>query len=358
MRSSSVAAWLCLAAQHPIAVSACGDRPCASGPRRDDRSHFGVINTDELRLADELVLDGFRDPEEVRVRYGTDLKSENGLWEIRPSPGKGLGLFALRAIPKGTRIVDESPLFTIDPGELVKGQGFAFGAIATAVDAAFSGLNATARAAYLSCPEHRGADDAGWSREALIFRTNGYTMAGGGAIGIFPRIAKVNHSCRPNAGNVDVGGRRVIWAGREIAAGEEVTTTYAPLAQATEERRARLAQWGFRCDCRACAGREDDGKRVEIKRLMDVVERELGRDAFGGDVLLDAEKLVSLVEELGLADYLGKAYKYAAFAASRSGNVGSARLWAMKELSVHEFADTESGYARKARAFLNSLPPD
>ncbi|KAJ0158791.1 SET domain-containing protein 5, partial [Colletotrichum tanaceti] len=298
------------------------------------------------------------------------LKSEDGLWEVRPSPGKGLGVFARRRIPAGTRIIDESPLFTIDPGRLVRGQGFAFASIAAAVDEAFAGLGATARAAFFSCPENRDPHDeaeAEWSREALIFRTNGFTMAGG-AVGVFPRIAKLNHSCRPNAGsasvgggggdssNVDGGARRVIYAGRDIAAGEEVTITYAPLLQPTETRRARLAQWGFTCDCAACTARDDDEQRAEMRRLMEVIKAELGRDDFGMDVLPDAERLVRLVEEVGLVDYLGQAYKYAAYAASRSGKFGAARRWARKELAVHEMADAESRYARETRAFLESLP--
>ncbi|WYZ46321.1 hypothetical protein EsH8_IX_000546 [Colletotrichum jinshuiense] len=367
MRSSRVLAWLWLAAaQHPAAVVGCDtsadtrlngaqvrDAACDSDPCHGERSNFGVI-TEDFPLADGGVPDGLGESEEARVRYGSNLKSEDGLWEVRPSPGKGLGVFALQKIPKGTRIIDETPLFTVDPGTFVSGQGFAFDAIAAAVEKSFAGLNATARAAYLSCPEHRGPGDTE-SREALIFRTNGFTMAGG-TIGIFPRIAKLNHSCRPNSASVSVGGRRVIWAGRDIAAGEEVTITYAPLVQPTEVRRARLAQWGFQCDCQACMARDDDDKRTEMKRLMGLIEQELGSDSFGGDVLPYAEQLVSLVEEVGLVDYLSKAYGYAAYAASRTGKFGAARKWAKKQLSIHEIGDAESGNARETRAFLESLP--
>ncbi|KAF9870358.1 SET domain-containing protein 5 [Colletotrichum karsti] len=375
MRSSQVLMWLCLAAsQHPPAVlgydgSSSGDaqvrdRICDSDSCRHhdgEKGHLGLLDTSDFPLADGSIPDGLGDSEEVRVRYGTNLKSEDGIWEVRPSPGKGLGVFARRKIPKHTIIIDETPLFTVDPGSLVSGQGFAFDTIATAVDEAFERLNATARAAYLSCPENRDADDAKFSREALIFRTNGFTMAGG-TIGIFPRIAKLNHACRPNAASVSVGGRRVIWAGRDIAAGEEVTATYAPLTETTEARRARLAQWGFTCDCQSCAARDggegaaEDLKRVEMKRLTGLVEQELGRDEFGGDVLPLAEKLVKLVEEVGLVDYLSKAYKYAAYSASRAGKYGAARKWAKKELKVHEIADAESVYAKQTREFLDSLP--
>ncbi|TDZ47208.1 N-lysine methyltransferase SMYD2 [Colletotrichum trifolii] len=347
MRSSSVLLWLYAACRHATP---------GSGHEGSEQVHLGRVS-DSFPLADGIAADdGLEDPEEMRVRYGTNLKSDNGLWEVRPSPGKGLGVFALRTIPKHTVIIDESPLFTIDPGTIVSGHGFAFDAIASAVDASFARLNATAKAAYLSCPEHREMEDAGFSREALIFRTNGYTMADG-RIGIFPRIAKVNHSCRPNAAGVSVsGGRRVVWAGRAIAPGEEITATYAPLTQDTAGRRARLAQWGFECECEVCRAGSDDRQRVEMGRLTALLERELGRDAFGGDVLPDAEELVRLVEEDGLADYLAKAYKYAAYAASRSGRFVAARKWAKKELKVHEIADAESKYAKETKAFLESLP--
>ncbi|KZL80292.1 set domain-containing protein 5 [Colletotrichum incanum] len=380
MRSSGVLVWTCLAVafacdggESVLDVELTRDvdaqlreRICALGPLSTENNKTYVGATGEgFPPADGSIPDGLGDSEEARIRYGTNLRSDDGLWEVRTSPGKGLGVFALQKIPAGTRIIDESPLFTIDPGRLVRGQGFAFAAIAAAVDEAFAALNTTARAAFLSCPEHRDLDDedeAAWSREALIFRTNGFTMAGG-TVGIFPRIAKLNHSCRPNAGTASVGGsgsegaaRRVIYAARDINAGEEVTITYAPLVQTTDERRARLAQWGFTCDCAACTARDDDKQRVEMKRLMGVIETELGSDDFGRDVLPDAEKLVRLVEEVELVDYLGKAYKYAAYAASRSGKFGAARRWAKKELAMHEIADAQSRYARETRAFLESLP--
>ncbi|KAI8280126.1 hypothetical protein K4K60_005140 [Colletotrichum sp. SAR11_57] len=371
MRSSRVLLWLWLAvSQQPSPIfgydgseddAQVRDRVCDSDSCHE-QSHLGVLDTGgDFPLADGAVPDGLGDSEEIRVRYGTNLKSEDGLWEVRPSPGKGLGIFARRKIPKGTRIIDETPLFTVDPGSLVSGQGFAFDAIATAVDRAFETLNATARAAYLSCPEHREMDDAAFSREALIFRTNGFTMAGG-TIGIFPRIAKLNHACTPNSASVSVDGRRIIWAGRDIAADEEVTVTYAPLTETTEARRARLAQWGFECSCQSCSARDegagaaDDLKRVEMKRLMGLIERELGSDSFGGDVSPYAEKLVKLVEEVGLVDYLSKAYKYAAYAASRAGKYGVARKWAKKELKIHEIADAESVYAKDTKTFIDSLP--
>ncbi|KAK7447507.1 SET domain-containing protein 5 [Colletotrichum acutatum] len=390
MKSSNIAVWLSIAAgalacdggHDDISALDTGlaatdsndaqqqlrDRMCAPSPltvaslqsiiTKNDTSQYGVLDTaDESHVDEGVVPDGLGDSEEARIRYGTNLKSPSGLWQVRPSPGKGLGIFAIAPIPRGTVIIDERPLFTINPGALTPGQGFAFAAIATLVDQAFAQLDASSRTAYLSCPAHRdpGGADASISREALVFRTNGFTMSSG-EIGIFPHIAKLNHACRPNAGSASVGARRVIWAGRDIAPGEEVTITYAPLVQDTDSRRARLAQWGFTCDCAACEARDDDDKRIEMKRLMGIIERELGSDAFGGDVLPDAERLVKLVEEVGLVDYLGKAYKYASYAASRSGKFGAARKWARKELKVHEIADEESEYARETRAFLASLP--
>ncbi|KDN66070.1 putative SET domain-containing protein 5 [Colletotrichum sublineola] len=412
MRSSGVFAWTFLAVvlacdggESVLDIGLTGDdeaqlhkHNCAPEPasEKTNKTYVGTIG-DGFPLTDGSIPDGMGDSEEARIRFGTSkehlswlnslngsypsfvitvghqsshlltgLRSDRGLWEVRSSPGKGLGIFALQTIHAGTRVIEESPLFTIDPGRLSSGQGFSFAGIAAAVDDAFTALNATERAAFLSCPEHRDQDDeadATWSREALIFRTNAYVMPGG-IVGIFPRIAKLNHSCRPNAGAASIGGgggdegsaRRVVYAARDIHPGEEVTVTYAPLAQTTEERRARLVQWGFTCECAACKARDDDEQRIEIGRLMGVIEAMLGRDDFGRDVQPDAEKLVRLVEEVGLADYLVKAYKYAAYAASRSGKFGAARRWARKELAIHEIADARSRYARETRAFLESLP--
>lgn len=236
----------------------------------------------------------------------------------------------------------EAPMFTIDPGRFHAGRGYQIGALEEAVDEAFRDLNTTSREEYLACHEHRPHAAAG-SRALFIFISNAYTMPDG-RVGIFPRIAKINHSCRPNSVNTysEAGGARVIWAGRDIAADEEISVTYVPLAETREGRQARLEQYGFRCGCETCAAGGGDEARVEIQGLMRALDAPGADDERPGDMVSKAERLVRLVQEEELVDYYGKAYRLATIASIRRGDMSRAKKWATKELEIHDVADDKA----------------
>jgi uncharacterized protein len=66
----------------------------------------------------------------------------------------------------------------------------------------------------------------------------------------------INHSCRPNAEGLTTGSRIWIWALRDIKAGEELTINYGK-----EYLEAHIE----RCMCEKC-GTERNGKRTSKKR--------------------------------------------------------------------------------------------
>jgi SET domain-containing protein len=257
---------------------------------------------------------------------------------VQQTADRGLGLFAARNIDKGTHVLVEEPMFAIDPGRFHADKGYAVGALQDAVEASFRRLNSTSREEYLACHEHRPTGSAG-SRALHIFISNAYTMPDGRA-GIFPRIAKINHSCRPNTVNTfsAARGARVIWAGRDIAAGEEITVTYVPLIEATAGRRARLAQYGFKCECEACHAQKGDAERLEMSNLAQELNGALSDPASSRSVMAKAKRLVRLVEDEGLVEYHAMAYRLATLAAMRDGSNIVAERWARKEAEMHEFA--------------------
>eukprot|EP00929_Paragymnodinium_shiwhaense_P074475 TRINITY_DN38126_c0_g2_i1.p1 TRINITY_DN38126_c0_g2~~TRINITY_DN38126_c0_g2_i1.p1 ORF type:complete len:685 (+),score=114.40 TRINITY_DN38126_c0_g2_i1:173-2227(+) len=80
---------------------------------------------------------------------------------------------------------------------------------------------------------------------------------------VFPLVARINHSCKPNALLVDVSWeeltgdkpKKCIIALRSIAKGEDITISYLPdeqLLQPRAERQAALDRWGFTCSCSRC----------------------------------------------------------------------------------------------------------
>ncbi|KAM7495192.1 hypothetical protein LguiB_029801 [Lonicera macranthoides] len=72
----------------------------------------------------------------------------------------------------------------------------------------------------------------------------------------FPLQSCMNHSCNPNAKafkrEEDKDGQATIIALRPICKGEEVTISYIDEDLPFEERKALLADYGFRCKCAKC----------------------------------------------------------------------------------------------------------
>jgi hypothetical protein len=91
-----------------------------------------------------------------------------------------------------------------------------------------------------------------------IFQTNCMEMDKGAAI--FPKAARFNHSCNPNAcfsWNSAIG-KETIHAMNDIQPGEEITLSYCDMIHDKVLRSWELKHYGFVCNCRACAENEDD----------------------------------------------------------------------------------------------------
>ncbi|KAI0132117.1 hypothetical protein BJ170DRAFT_577346, partial [Xylariales sp. AK1849] len=280
---------------------------------------------------------------------------------IKPSPGKGLGVFATALIRAGTRIMVEEPLFSINPPDFVPGRGYEVQAMVTDVDEAVTRLSREQQDEFLSCHEYRLPTEASSEhRNMFIFRSNAYTLTDG-TVAMFPKIAKINHSCRPNAANVwsEASRLRIIWAARDIEQGEEVTVTYAPLLKSHDERQRRLAQYGFRCGCEAClAHTQTDSGRVQMGKYLAELEERLSRNtsAFANKKLLPkATALVGMLEEEHMMDYLPNAYHLAAEISFRLQNITAAKDWAGKALRLFEYADERSTATKAALDYLEKV---
>jgi hypothetical protein len=113
--------------------------------------------------------------------------------------------------------------------------------------------------------------------------TNAFDMPGKSdcrASGMFLAIARLNHSCVPNAqqtyvlhrvdDNTEHGalGYEVLYATRDIAEGEELFDCYIELRQPTADRRKDLMEhYRFLCTCPACGPAEDTAMSVEALRV-------------------------------------------------------------------------------------------
>lgn len=298
--------------------------------------------------------------------YLADTRVEQPVYEVRHTLGKGLGVIAVEFVPRGTAIITEAPLFTIPLPVINPGQGFRLTDMIPAIYSAYKSLPEYEKGELLSLHNFRfesetTENDTLSHNLATILRSNAYNT-GLAHTGVFPAIARVNHDCRPNAGNwwSEKTGTRVIYAMQDIKAGDEITVSYIPLLLRQRDRAARLEQYGFVCQCTVCkASVEHDKERIKIADLMVDLKGKLERKINKKDVmnkrLAKAERLIDMVLEEGLADYLPSVYHLAAVFSEQAGQFDAAKRWAMKKLKELELAEKGSEETLGVKAFIRDL---
>jgi len=138
------------------------------------------------------------------------------LFEVRSSVIQGKGGFALRPIPRGTRVIEYT-------GERID--------------------HAEADARY---------DDAVMRRHhTYLFTVDDRTVIDAAVNGNAARF--INHSCEPNCAPVIEGGGVFIEARRDIAPGEELSYDYA-LPRTGGEDEETGERYACRCGARRCRG--------------------------------------------------------------------------------------------------------
>lgn len=271
-------------------------------------------------------------------------------------------MFATKLIPRGTHIIIEEPLVSIAMPEMVTGHGFRITDMLSDLETEFQALLPEQQAEFLQLHDFRFPSEETQSHLLTIFRSNAYNT-GDNKIGLFPKIARINHSCKPNSGNwwSDRLGHRVIYAMVDIPQGEEITVSYIPLLKKTSERQKRLGQYGFTCNCSACqsASAESDRKRTKIANLLETLEQKVhyptDEDAKNERYVAKSVSLVELVEGEDLGEYLSGAFKLAGIFNKRMGNLEEAELWARKELEILKWAEENSAEVQRVEEFIEAL---
>lgn len=209
--------------------------------------------------------------------------------EVRNAGVKGLGIFATKNIPRGTRVLAEKALIK------VKNESGVF--------AASRRLHPEDEAKLLKLSVHPVQKSALliWTQAAWhallpgktvtttsqtitpfwpsllkyptllsIFRNNNFDI-GTGHQALFGEICRINHDCVPNCqGNFNQNlDRFTIHSIQPIQQNEELTISYLSEHGALKEsRQGRLRQqYGFLCDCPACDAKSPRGKVGEDKRV-------------------------------------------------------------------------------------------
>ncbi|XP_049788160.1 SET domain-containing protein SmydA-8-like [Schistocerca cancellata] len=86
--------------------------------------------------------------------------------------------------------------------------------------------------------------------------------------GLYPLAAMMNHACSPNTTHgYDAQHAMVVRAAVDVARGQELTTSYAPLMWGTAARRAHLLDTkGFLCRCDRCRDPQEFGSLLSALR--------------------------------------------------------------------------------------------
>ena len=206
-------------------------------------------------------------------------------FRISDCPGKGLGMFATRAIRKGELVIDERPVYVarkdlhMAPDQIDdRHSAFYLNAMRSLSSEASESIMSLSNAK----PLHSVCAPLG------ILRTN-YLQIDVTPIpdpaspyhACFPTLSRANHSCSPSANYhfllETFSGQ--IFATRDIAKGEEITVPYCDLLAPAKERQEYVrSAWNFTCTCETCslplARRADsDERRRKLSSLMQHIQR-------------------------------------------------------------------------------------
>lgn len=205
------------------------------------------------------------DPDELalnsRPRNFTDFGPYLRLAEIA---GKGLGLIATKQIKVNTSIESEPVTLLDDVAPILELFESDYNSVTkesktskqTVLASKFAKLQFEEdRQGILSLykSDHSPSpspDDSLTSLTSVFFSNSFELFPNLNALQLFPRLSRLNHSCRPNCSIV---GARAVADIRDIEEGEEVCFSYLRSTDNSTRRRGVLeARWGFVCKCERC----------------------------------------------------------------------------------------------------------
>ncbi|KAK5113327.1 hypothetical protein LTR85_010944 [Meristemomyces frigidus] len=262
--------------------------------------------------------------------------------EIKPSPGRGRGLFATVDIKPGDLILCEKAFcvlfeheeqhfkavkYDVRTGNVTQGTGALWKELvsklyrnpisAKAVMALSSGGYTSIDAAATS-PDDIAVIDTFHVHDIMVHNAYGCSTPSkkqtqthfglnshSGEInsGIWTHASYINHACVCNAHRTFIGDLILFRATKPIAKGEEITTAYTQIADYDERQKRFTEHWGFQCTCMLCTaeGADTAGDRRGRTRLERKAQTFQERNKLHDDAHPPSTKRVQEAEGLATA---------------------------------------------------------
>lgn len=187
------------------------------------------------------------------------------LYEIKPAPGKGLGVFARYDVSREMRVMAEEPLITLssNPEANVKPVSLFDQFKALPIEKQeqclklhyrqkhfYSGMEMMTDFPYSLMSKSEKSE---FAKVFAILPDNVWDMSDGKSC-IFLDAARINHSCRPTVerGWNSSVGQQTIHSICDIAVGDEITLSYMHCLHPRALRQQALSARDFKCACPAC----------------------------------------------------------------------------------------------------------
>lgn len=249
--------------------------------------------------------------DEISLGAAPDIESEPK-FELSHCATKGIGAYATSAIRRGERILQDRPLVCWEEPDGdncdLQASSEAWAACDRDLFAILRTKDAAVQATFWDLAD--AFSEPGHDKTAVgILYTNG--VQAGRTARVYPRLARFNHSCRPNVHHARQSSTavEVMHATRNIEAGEELCISYLfPPYRVRADRQQRLRQrWGFTCACEVCSLQGDDHRRSdELRRRLAALDYKMraysdlarGRGVSPTDAQAAEGAVFRLVEEL------------------------------------------------------------
>ncbi|KAJ4424918.1 hypothetical protein N0V82_000422 [Gnomoniopsis sp. IMI 355080] len=269
-----------------------------SSPSEDDASQdiprHEDVNEDciPIKLVELLAAVPEDDPFMRKIQQKPCLPRLGGEpFTVQSIPGKGMGVIASRRIPRGSIILNDPFVISIqepteDPFPKYDTNGLLSQVLFQVLNQ-YVQLPMDTREQYASLHPHVEPGSREWFQEQLrhagveltedelyfavrlyyTFNTNEFSKLepGRGRLWTVRRLflltARINHSCCPNArSRQTTDGYKVITAIRNIEEGEEVTLKYLDHTRFSREgwRATTQHTWGFVCACEGCRVKSEE----------------------------------------------------------------------------------------------------